>query len=346
MATNDKKYDNVIVFGPTGDVGGHAALTASQHGAKVWLAMRNPSKAIPQLSHLSADEEAKSFTRVQADLTDAASILAAVQQSNAKAAYVYLVQTADALRSSLAAMKEGGIEYVVFLSSFSVPYGGGDVREVAPSHIIAFAHAAVEAALEDLAIPHVALRPAYFASNAFKMGLDAAKFPDLEANVLNGAYEVDCIAPDDIGRAAGALLVAAPGDLHAEKRDAKDGGKKGKSVFYLCGPQLVTQDRVFEIIGEVSGREVKVNHLSKDGMVERFTSHGMPRPVALYMAEALDKGFAEDQYRRDMYEQAVRNVEMLTGREAMRFEDYVRLHLDELVGKEAAAAVPGGTFSS
>ncbi|KAK7535842.1 uncharacterized protein J3D65DRAFT_554403 [Phyllosticta citribraziliensis] len=344
--TTNKKYDNVIVFGPTGDVGGHAALAASSYGAKVWLAMRTPDKPIPILAHLSPDEEKKqSFTRIHADLTDAASIRAAVQHSGAKAAYVYLVPTADGLASSLAAMRDAGIELVVFLSSFSVPFGAGlDVRAVAPQKLIARAHAAVEANLEDLRVPHVALRPAYFASNPLNMGLDAARFPALEAHIFNGAFEVDCIAPDDIGRVAGALLVAPPPDLLDDKDAANPTGEKaGKKVLYLCGPQLITQDRVFEIIQEVSGRDVAVKHLSKEQWVERQAAHGMPQPVAAYLAEAMEKGFTDDQYRRDMYDQAVANVKEVTGRDAMSFEEYVKVHLDETVSK---AAVPGGTFSS
>ncbi|KAK8156161.1 hypothetical protein BKA80DRAFT_181884, partial [Phyllosticta citrichinensis] len=284
--TTNKKYDNVIVFGPTGDVGGHAALAASTYGAKVWLGMRTPSKAIPLLAHQSAGEEKQWFERIHADLTDPTSIRAAVQHSGAKAAYVYLVPTADGLASSLAAMKAAGIEFVVFLSSFSVPYGAGlDVRAVPPQKLIAHAHAAVEANLEDLRIPHAALRPAYFASNPFKVGLDAAKFPALEANIFNGAFEVDCIAPDDIGRVAGALLVAPPADLLDDKDAAASpaGEKKGKKVFYLCGPQRLSQDGAFDVIRDVSGRDVTVNHLSMQAWIERQVAVGMPPPVATYL---------------------------------------------------------------
>ena len=48
--------DPVIVFGPTGQVGSVAALTASTLGTTVWLAMRNTSKPIPSLSQLAEKE--------------------------------------------------------------------------------------------------------------------------------------------------------------------------------------------------------------------------------------------------------------------------------------------------
>ena len=37
----------VIVFGPTGNIGSVAAVTAQEKGAKVYLAMRDPKKTIP-----------------------------------------------------------------------------------------------------------------------------------------------------------------------------------------------------------------------------------------------------------------------------------------------------------
>ena len=52
----------VIVFGPTGNIASVAARTAQQHGAKVWLAMRDPSKAIPGLT--AEAEQAGNYSRV------------------------------------------------------------------------------------------------------------------------------------------------------------------------------------------------------------------------------------------------------------------------------------------
>ena len=47
------KYDNVIIFGPTGAVGTAAAREAGKRGAKVWLAMRDTNKKIPGLDETS-----------------------------------------------------------------------------------------------------------------------------------------------------------------------------------------------------------------------------------------------------------------------------------------------------
>jgi short-subunit dehydrogenase len=66
------KYDNVIVFGPTGAVGGQLALEASKRDAKVWLAMRSPEKFIEGIS--KDEEQQGSFERIQADLSDPDSV--------------------------------------------------------------------------------------------------------------------------------------------------------------------------------------------------------------------------------------------------------------------------------
>ena len=97
-----------IIFGPTGHVGSATARAAQQHGAKVFLAMRNPEKRIP---HLSVEQEqAAGFERIQADLTKPDTIRAAVTKTGAKHAFIYTVfSTADNMRSSIEALKSAGI---------------------------------------------------------------------------------------------------------------------------------------------------------------------------------------------------------------------------------------------
>jgi NAD(P)-dependent dehydrogenase (short-subunit alcohol dehydrogenase family) len=80
----------VIVFGPTGNNGSVAAQIAHQNDAKVWLAMRDPSKAIPGLTPDA--EKAGNYSRVQADLSKPDSIAAAVKTSSATRAFIYVAQ--------------------------------------------------------------------------------------------------------------------------------------------------------------------------------------------------------------------------------------------------------------
>ena len=166
MAT---RYEDVIVFGPTGAVGGAVASEAGKR-----LAMRDINKPIDAIT--SDQERDGNFTRVHADLSDPESVKQAVQRSGAKAAYVYLVFVPGGLKGALQAMKDAGIEYVVFLSSFTIKKNT-DVRDIAPEAFIAYAHAQAEAVLEDIGMAHTALRPGSFASNPFKMSMDKSKTP-------------------------------------------------------------------------------------------------------------------------------------------------------------------------
>lgn len=54
---------DVIIFGATGRIGSTAALRAYQEGAKITLAMRDPSKPIPSLGDILVE-------KVWADLTE------------------------------------------------------------------------------------------------------------------------------------------------------------------------------------------------------------------------------------------------------------------------------------
>lgn len=106
-------FEEVIIFGPTGNVGSVAALTAAQLGAKVVLAMRDTQKAIPDLN---ADEEISgSFERVQADLTQPETVISAVNKTQAKSAFIYLnFGMPDGMKATIQALKSSGIEFVVF----------------------------------------------------------------------------------------------------------------------------------------------------------------------------------------------------------------------------------------
>lgn len=152
----------MIVFGPTGNVGSIVALTAQQQSAKVFLAMRDTQKSIPGLR--SAQELKGEFARVAADLMDPASVRSAVTQSRATAAFIYLTwQTKDGMKATLEALKAAGVEFVVFLSSFTIR---GPLEKVSPANRIPYMHAQVELNLRAIygEKQFVALRAGGFAS--------------------------------------------------------------------------------------------------------------------------------------------------------------------------------------
>lgn len=153
----------VIIFGPTGNIGSVTSKTAAEQGAEVYLAMRDTSKEIPGL-----DEKAGTFKRIQADLTNPDSVKEAVKSSGAKRAFFYSAHgSPDHMRSTIEAMKDGGIELPIFLSSFTVAGDGAKLREVPQSELIPYLHAQVEIQLEEVygLGNFVAVRPGGFATN-------------------------------------------------------------------------------------------------------------------------------------------------------------------------------------
>lgn len=300
------QYNNVVVFGPTGQVGGAAALEANRRGATVHLAMRDPTKPIPAIS--ASEEQSGSFHRIKADLTDPLSVKAAIESSGAKAAFIYHVPSGDGLRSSLKAMKDAGVEYIVFLSSFSIePHH--EIRKIPAEELIPFFHAQIEVALEDLEIPFVALRPAQFATNLVGMGLDRSVTP-WEAKVLHGDSVGDCISPVDIGRVAGAVLVEKPSKAH-------------KEVIYLCGPKLRSTDEQWDVIKRVSGRDIKVVHQNPEEYANFLKAKGFPPPIVAYLIANTGKERLEKMYHEPLYSDAVANIKKYSDYEPTTFEEFM-----------------------
>jgi uncharacterized protein YbjT (DUF2867 family) len=201
----------VLVFGATGAVGSACARHAHSLGATVTLAVRDTKKPIPGLS--LEQEKAGGYKRVQADLTQPGTITEAVAQSGAKHAFVYLIFSppgaSDPNRLALEALKAAGVEFVVFLSSFTVALYEPAIDRVPAQEFIPHAHAQVEVALQDIfGASYVALRPAGFASNSLRWaGMIKA------GGAVKVAYpEVvfDWIVPEDIGRTGASILVGGP----------------------------------------------------------------------------------------------------------------------------------------
>ena len=107
---------------------------------------------------------------MQADLLKPETIAEAVKTSGAKRAFIYLAHGAqDNMKSTIEAMKAAGVEFVVFLSSFTV-HTDKPLRDIPPSDIIDYLHAQVEANLDDVfgAEHYVAVRPGAFVTNLLR----------------------------------------------------------------------------------------------------------------------------------------------------------------------------------
>ena len=202
------------------------------------------------------------------------------------------------------ALKSAGIEFVVFLSSYTV---AGEPRDVAPSEIIPFVHAQVEISLDEIFGPenYVALRPGGFATNLlhFKKGIEAG-----EVKLYAPGFKFDCITPMDMGRVGGTILV--------------QGSRDGQRKVYLYGPQVIAQEDAIVVIGKMIGKNVRVTTISEQEAFDQYTQAGIPKPMAEYMVRKSGSTSTE-QRDRACYNVGVENVQLYTGKPSMKFEEWV-----------------------
>ena len=302
--------NTAIVFGPTGRVGSACAHAARERGATVILAMRNPQKAVPG-QHQGTTEGVAFEKIVQADLTQPDTVRAALAGTGATRAFIYMVfGTPDNMRSTLTALKSAGIEFVVFLSSDSIK---GDVRSVPPSEPIAWTHAQVEINLAQIfgSEGFVAVRPTYFASNAFFW--KSTIINDGEVRTAYPDAEFDWISPADIGRVCGSLLAGTAGGTH--------------EIVRVSGPGILSQRDAASAIGTVLGKNIKVVQLDEEqGVAAWVKNNGMPELIAKHLVDVLrlrSLGEGSDRFSGPLYEEAVSNIRKYSGREPTNFPAWV-----------------------
>ncbi|KAJ5090047.1 hypothetical protein N7532_008731 [Penicillium argentinense] len=294
-------YNNVIVFGATGAVGSAAALRAHKDGAKVSLAVRDPSKPTPQLDGIPAE-------KVQADLTQPETVKVAVHQTGAKAAFIYAVWGApDHMRPALRALKEAGIEFVVFLSSFSIET---DIRAVPSDDFIPLHHAEVEIALEEVfGNDFVAIRPAYFASNIFQQKHAIAQG---EVKLPNPDAPFDWISPDDIGDVSGAILVS---------------GQRVRSVG-LLGPEKLSLKDAVGVVASVLGKKIDVTKISEEEASAQLVQNGLPPPLVNWLIRNVVDRPGSFFSHHDA-SNAVGNIQKYSQHAPQRFQEWVEANKDK-----------------
>lgn len=307
----------VIVFGPTGAVGSSAALTAAKLGAHVALAMRDTSKSIPGLD--AATEKQHGFERVTADLTKPETVRAAVEQSGATRAFFYLqFGSPDGMRATVEALKAGGIELPVFLSSFTVR---GDLKKADPADMISYAHSMVEVSLTEVfgANNYIALRPGWFASNA--QHWYHKDVPRRELKVWAPDAGVDAIVPKDIGAVGGTFLAKGPqGDDRA---------------IYLYGPTLQSHLDAVKIYIKELGIDAKTTIIDDvQEAIKIFTEdREFPEFLAKSMLPPMKEKVNADAhvFGYEINRGDLGNVEKYTGKKATTFEEWVQENKQKLL---------------
>jgi hypothetical protein len=230
------------------------------------------------------------------------------------------------MRGAITALWGAGIQHVVFLPTAQVKNAGateGDIRSIECDHFIPWQHAQVEVGMEEIGLPHTALRAGFFASNPLRIYLDSSAEPK-QVNLLSPDVLHDPIDPADIGRVAGAMLVNPR--QYASGYQVRNGETPHKDVIYLNGPALLSQAEQWDIINRelaaVGKSPVKVNHITVEQYLKNLAALNVPDVVA----KALAKFMVETRalYAIEDFEKQRSNVGLLTGREATSFEDFVK----------------------
>ncbi|KAK3367996.1 hypothetical protein B0H63DRAFT_490125 [Podospora didyma] len=313
----------ILIFGPTGNVGSWVARTAQAQGAKVYFAMRDTTKTIPSIS--PEEEKKGGYERVQADLSQPETLHKAVKSTGATRAFIYLIHSStDGMRSAITALKEAGITFIVFLSSYAVQE---EKRAVGTKNWISWAHAQVEISLEDVFGPshYVALRPAYFATNSLAW-VPQIKSGNTKLRIPVPESKFDWIAPEDMGRVAASILVRGSLTTASGEPDTDAEDPKG-TYIYLMGPQILAQADALKVIGRAIGKEFSVEALSDEEAFQYFVDNfhvnadgakGLVNTLKDTASGAV-KEFSSD----PMYEKRAANTLKYSGVEPTPFEKWV-----------------------
>jgi len=216
---------------------------------------------------------------------------------------VFLYLPPSGAEAFAAVAAQAGVERVVLLSSGSVLLPGMEQNAIAAEH------RAVEDALTAAALPWTPVRPLVLASNTLRW-----------ADSIRSGSPVPLVYPDavtapvherDVAAVAVAALRAGVEDAAAEKLTAA----------MLTGPELISQRRQLELIGQAIGRTPRIEELSPDQAREhygRFTDPATVEAILQFQAAAVDGGSPRTQ-----------TVPRVLGRPGLSFEQWARDHAQD-----------------
>lgn len=269
----------ILVTGATGTVGGHVARQLSGGGHQVLALVRNPAKA-----DLPAD-----ITPITGDLTDAASVRAALQ--GVDRAFLNMADDNGAVFAQVAA--ETGLGHVVLLSSFTAVTAlpSGD------ANIVTARHRAGEQALTAAGVPSTFLRAAGFDYNILMWTTRAT---DGVVKAPNADVRLPVVDPADIAASAVAVLTAA---------------SPATSAYSITGPQALSVRDQVTIVNEVLGRDYTVQEITQADAAAAVFPQGTPDLVATSVLETMGPG-------ADLVTPS-EDVQTLTGTPARPFRTWV-----------------------
>jgi uncharacterized protein YbjT (DUF2867 family) len=235
---------NFLVTGATGNAGGQVVRALAEGGHAVRALTRRPGR----------ESWPEGVEPVGGDLDrprTMAGPLAGVEG-------VFLMSGYADMPALLAEVRRAGVGRVVLLSSSSVPLG--DMNNA----VVAY-HSVSERAVRESGVAYTILRPSMFMTNALQWA-DQLAAGDV-VRVQWPAVSAAVVDPYDIGAVTASVLVA--------------GGHDGE-VLRLTGPAaLRPADRV-HILGDVLGRNLRVEELSDEQTLAELRASMPPRYVEAF----------------------------------------------------------------
>lgn len=289
---------SIIITGASGHLGRRVAELVLERAPafEVVLTTRSP-ETLSDLAARGAEVRAADFDRPET-----------LAEAFAGGERLLLIST-DVVGSRRVAQHRAAIDAAVRAGVRHVAYTSGlNPVEQNPA-VVAADHRATEEALRESGLAWTALRNGLYAEYQVPGGAHAIGAGRLVHN--NGEGETAYVSRQDCAAAAAAVLTGEVGD------------HEGK-VYDVTGPDLLRQDDVADLLGEVSGRPVEAVAVDDETFVRGLVESGLPEPAARSFATfgtAIREGYLAG---------ISGSVQELTGRPPASLRDVFEAHRDEL----------------
>ncbi|RDI20383.1 NAD(P)H-binding protein [Lentzea flaviverrucosa] len=276
----------ILVTGARGNVGRRVLQRLYAAGHSLRASGRNPAE-------LDVPEGVET---VALDLNDPETFVAAL----AGVSKVLLYAEPDGIVKFLDEAEKAGVEQIVLLSSNTVGLPGADQDPLAHHHVL------VEEAVVGSGLNYTILRPGAFMSNAFGWSYSLQ-----QGDTIDQVFPEAQVAPvheDDIADVAVVALT--------EK-------KLQDEIVDLTGPESLTFRQELEIVGEVLGRKLVINGLTREEG-EAQMSNFVPPPVLTSLLNQWEAAVG-------VVADTSATAERITGKPARTFRQWVEEHASFLV---------------
>ncbi|SDK35438.1 Uncharacterized conserved protein YbjT, contains NAD(P)-binding and DUF2867 domains [Lentzea albidocapillata subsp. violacea] len=276
----------ILVTGARGNVGRRVLQRLYAAGHSLRASGRNPAE-------LDVPEGVET---VALDLNDPETFVPAL----AGVSKVLLYAEPDGIVKFLDEAEKAGVEHVVLLSSNTVGLPGADQDPLAHHHLL------VEEAVVGSGLNYTILRPGAFMSNAFGWSYSLQ-----QGDTIDQVFPEAQVAPvheDDIADVAVVALT--------EK-------KLRDEIVDLTGPESLTFRQELEIVGEVLGRKLVINGLTREEG-EAQMSNFVPPPVLTSLLNQWEAAVG-------VVADTSATAERITGKPGRTFRQWVEEHASFLV---------------